>query len=98
MSSNETKSIKKHSNAPWQVVDDCRLIDADGFQVCVVGCSKSFELPLIPSEKCDVSLISAAPELLAACEQALQLLECLGSDTKLTQRYLGLVINKARGR
>ena len=93
-------SMKKHTIGPWRHIrqratDDSHDVMAGaGVALCVATCGK---------QACDdgviaanARLIAAAPDLLAACQMALEHI-CAGTDVDEIQETLQDAITKATG-
>jgi hypothetical protein len=71
--------MSKHSPAPWQLVEhswrDTSVCDARARPVCALSLSEEDGEDDAARQEADARLISAAPDLLAACEAALKRLK-----------------------
>lgn len=99
----DTKQVGKATDGPWEVrkYSNTKVKDAEG----IFTTNKQDRFPIVESvwghdlEQSDANarLIAAAPELLAACERAIQLLKGAGANVDAEEPILK-VIAKATGR
>jgi hypothetical protein len=88
----------KHTPGPWAMDDNCPLVivDKDGSSIGEMSAGD----PFIPDDQqlANARLVCAAPDLLEACEAALNLMGDLGvgSDSP-TKELVWKAICKARG-
>lgn len=86
----------KHTPGPWHVDDDDgTILSEDGSEVFASHCSGDWHyIAALPADR---RLIAAAPDLLAACEAALQAMDAIDVGTSWISDALRAAIAKAKG-
>jgi len=110
--------MNKHTQGPWAISRNCLYIVSDTKEVCSIQCGNTratcafdksedttgFFSDFSAEQKANARLISAAPELLAACERSFNLLldmtdgsPCVSDFDREIIEQLNQAIKKAKG-
>lgn len=96
----QTENVSGHTPGPWDYREAYDNGEPCGY---VVQKGPAFAIADVPQGEDDARLIAAAPDLLAACERALQHIEeydesSRGGDYREATRTLRAAIAKAKGK